>query len=121
MSSSGGEWGMLKDKAIDDNLVKYLYRNHHTSPFEMVKFTFHIRCPIFVRTHLIRHRTANVNEFSQRYSEIKDGEYYSPQEMGIRLQSKTNKQGSAPSDNEDIKRQLSEKCSEAENHLDTLF
>ena len=123
ISTAGG----LKEKATDDNLIRYLYRNHHTSPFEAVKFTFHIRCPIFVRTHLIRHRTANINEFSQRYSEIKDGDYYSPQEMGIRFQSKTNKQSSVPSnevaslgDNE-IKQQLSEKCSEAENHLDSLF
>lgn len=117
ISTAGG----LKEKAIDDNLIRYLYRNHHTSPFEAVKFTFHIRCPIFVRTHLIRHRTANINEFSQRYSEIKDGDYYSPQEMGIRLQSKTNKQSSISSDNEEIKQQLSEKCSEAESHLDSLF
>lgn len=117
ISTAGG----LKEKAIDDNLVRYLYRNQHTSPFESVKFTFHIRCPIFVRTHLIRHRTANINEFSQRYSEIKDGDYYSPQEMGIRLQSKTNKQSSVPSNDDEIKQQLSEKCSQAENYLDTLF
>lgn len=112
----------LKGKVVDDNLVRYLYRNGHTSPFESVKFTFHIKCPIFVRTHLIRHRTANINEFSQRYSEVKDGEYYSPLETGIRLQSKTNKQGSITVEDEKAElNELKQLCSHADAHIEDLF
>ena len=112
----------LKDKVSDDNLIRYLYRNGHTSPFESVKFTFHIRCPIFVRTHLIRHRTANINEFSQRYSEIKDGSYYSPLDdegSGLRIQSRLNKQSSVQDTSK--RTELEAECEKAEEHVDALF
>lgn len=98
----------LKSRDADNQLLNYLYRHSHTSPFESVKFTFHLRVPKFVRTHFIRHRTANVNEFSQRYAEIKDDAFYRPSkcpemwkvssETGtemIRTQSSVNKQGSS--------------------------
>lgn len=114
----------LKDKTADDNLVRYLYRESHTSPFESVKFTFHIRCPIFVRTQLIRHRTANINEFSQRYSVIKDSSYYSPLEsegFGLRIQSRQNKQSSSSLDSGETRDALTEKCQQAEEHVEALF
>lgn len=84
--------GSLKTEQEDIRLVRYLLRNKHTSPFEMVKFKFHLKLPIFVQRQLIRHRTANVNEISGRYTKISD-EFYEPK--SIRGQSKSNKQGSS--------------------------
>lgn len=80
----------LKSEEQDRKLVRYLLRNAHTSPLESVKLTFHISCPIFTSRHLIRHRTANVNEFSQRYAQVREG-HYTPK---LRLQCKKNKQSS---------------------------
>lgn len=77
----------------DKELIRYLMRNKHTSPFEMVEFKFHVKLPIFVARQWIRHRTANVNEKSGRYSELKD-EFYIPSNERIKLQSEVNKQGS---------------------------
>ena len=76
----------------DAKLIRYLLRNKHTSPFEMVRFKFHIKLPIFVQRQLIRHRTANVNEISGRYTKLKD-DFYEPK--NIRGQSLTNHQGSS--------------------------
>jgi thymidylate synthase (FAD) len=91
----------LKSIEADNDLIKYLYENKHTSPFEAVEFTFLIRCPLFVAVHFIRHRTASINQQSARYSKIKD-DFYTPSTMtlsdvyggGIRMQSTTNKQSS---------------------------
>lgn len=79
---------------LDRGLIRYLMRHLHTTPFEMVEFKFHIKLPIFVARQWIRHRTANVNEYSGRYSEMKD-EFYVPAQDQIRAQSSTNKQGRA--------------------------
>ncbi len=76
----------------DRGLIRYLMRHLHTTPFEMVEFKFHVKLPIFVARQWIRHRTANVNEYSGRYSEMKD-EFYVPSVEHIRPQSTTNKQG----------------------------
>ncbi len=76
----------------DRGLIRYLMRHQHTTPFEMVEFKFHVKLPIFVARQWIRHRTANVNEYSGRYSEMKD-EFYTPDEQQLRKQSVTNKQG----------------------------
>lgn len=76
----------------DRGLIRYLMRHSHTTPFEMVEFKFHCKMPIFVARQWIRHRTANVNEVSGRYSVLKD-EFYVPDEDNVRQQSKTNKQG----------------------------
>ena len=78
----------------DRNLIRYLMRNKHTSPFEMVEFKFHIKLPIFVARQWIRHRTANVNEYSGRYSEMPD-EFYIPSSDNIKKQSINNKQARA--------------------------
>ena len=78
----------------DRGLIRYLMRHLHTTPFEMVEFKFHIKLPIFVARQWIRHRTANVNEYSGRYSEMKD-EFYVPSPDQVRAQSTSNKQGRA--------------------------
>ena len=76
----------------DRGLVRYLLRHHHTTPFEMVEFKFHIAMPIFVARQWIRHRTANVNEYSARYSIVPD-RFYRPTPDSIRSQSASNRQG----------------------------
>lgn len=76
----------------DTTLIRYLMRHQHTSPFEMVELKFHIRLPIFVARQWIRHRTANVNEYSGRYSEMTD-DFYIPEIDQIRTQDEVNKQG----------------------------
>lgn len=73
----------------DRGLIRYLLRNKHTTPFEMVEFKFHIRAPIFVARQWLRHRTASVNELSARYS-IVDTCYFLPE--SLRTQSSINKQ-----------------------------
>ncbi|MFZ9870776.1 MAG: FAD-dependent thymidylate synthase [Candidatus Kapaibacteriota bacterium] len=78
----------------DRGLIRYLMRHLHTTPFEMVEFKFHVKLPIFVARQWIRHRTANVNEYSGRYSEMKD-EFYLPAPDQVRAQSDSNKQGRA--------------------------
>lgn len=81
-----------KSKSEDAALIDYLMRKRHTSPFEMVELKFHIKMPIFVARQWIRHRTANVNEYSGRYSEMPD-EFWMPTD-GWRAQDTKNKQGS---------------------------
>ncbi len=78
----------------DRALIRYLMRHWHTSPFEMVEFKFHVKLPIFVARQWIRHRTANVNEYSGRYSILRE-EFYLPEPEQVRFQSPTNKQGRA--------------------------
>ncbi|MCX7655061.1 MAG: FAD-dependent thymidylate synthase [Treponemataceae bacterium] len=76
----------------DAALIDYLLRNEHTSPFEQVVLTFHIKLPIFVARQMVRHRTARLNEISGRYSVMKD-DFYVPALEDIALQSTDNKQG----------------------------
>lgn len=79
----------------DAALIDYLLRNNHTSPFEQVVLTFHIKMPIFVARQWVRHRTARLNEVSGRYSVLQN-EAYVPTEDVLGFQSKNNKQGRAP-------------------------
>jgi thymidylate synthase (FAD) len=76
----------------DRGLIRYLARHRHTTPFEMVEFKFHHVMPIFVARQWIRHRTANVNEYSARYSVVRD-RFYKPALDSVRKQSTTNRQG----------------------------
>ncbi len=76
----------------DRDLIRYLMRHQHTSPFEMVEFKFHCKLPIFVARQWIRHRMASVNEYSLRYSQAQN-EFYLPSPEVIRKQSTTNRQG----------------------------
>ena len=77
----------------DAALIDYLLRHKHTSPFEQVILTFHLKMPIFVARQWIRHRTARLNEISGRYSVMKD-EFYAPEPGRVQKQSQANKQGS---------------------------
>jgi thymidylate synthase (FAD) len=81
-------------KSVNEDriLLRYLMRHMHTTPFEMVELKFHVKLPIFVARQWIRHRTANVNELSGRYSIMKD-EFYVPSADTIKRQSINNKQG----------------------------
>lgn len=76
----------------DEGLIRYLLRHRHTTPFEMCEIKFHIKLPIFVARQWIRHRTANVNEYSGRYS-VMDKDYYVPQPKHLAAQSSSNRQG----------------------------
>ena len=76
----------------DKGLIHYLMRHSHTTPFEMCEIKFHIKLPIFVARQWIRHRTANVNEYSARYS-ILDREFYLPAPEHLAAQSSNNRQG----------------------------
>ncbi len=81
-----------KQVSEDRGLIRYLLRHRHTTPFEMVEFKFHCAMPVFVARQWIRHRTANVNEYSGRYSVMPD-RFYRPTVDMVRKQSATNRQG----------------------------
>jgi thymidylate synthase (FAD) len=76
----------------DQGLINYLMRHRHTTPFEMCEIKYHVKLPIFVARQWIRHRTANVNEYSARYS-ILDNEFYVPAPEHLATQAATNRQG----------------------------
>jgi len=81
-----------KKVSTDSGLIKYLMRHRHSTPFEMCEIKYHVKLPIFVARQWIRHRTANVNEYSARYS-ILDKEFYLPTKGNLAAQSKSNRQG----------------------------
>lgn len=91
------------------NLIRYLIRHRHTSPFEMAEVRFHIKIPIFVMRQLVRHRTANMNEYSARYSVLSD-EHYHPEHAYVKAQSTANKQGSDGEIPDDVKAWWRERC-----------
>src|SRR6516164_9352707 len=76
----------------DQGLINYLMRHRHTTPFEMCEIKYHVKLPIFVARQWIRHRTANVNEYSARYS-ILDNEFYIPEPQHLAAQATSNRQG----------------------------
>ncbi len=76
----------------DDGLIRYLMRHWHSTPFEMCEIKLHVKLPVFVARQWIRHRTANVNEYSARYS-ILDREFYIPEPAQLAAQSVVNNQG----------------------------
>ena len=81
-----------KQVSTDSGLIKYLMRHWHSTPFEMCEIKYHVKLPIFIARQWIRHRTANVNEYSARYS-ILDKEFYLPSPEHLAAQSKNNRQG----------------------------
>ena len=97
----------------DKDLIKYLVRNRHTSPFEMIEFKFHLAMPIFIQRQWIRHRTASVNEISGRYSEFEYNFYHPPVLKG---QSNVNKQVSG-----DVLENSSENIKKMEEHSEKSF
>ncbi len=81
-----------KQVSTDSGLIKYLMRHWHSTPFEMCEIKYHVKLPIFIARQWIRHRTANVNEYSARYS-ILDKEFYLPSPEHLAAQSSSNRQG----------------------------
>src|ERR1700739_2664456 len=81
-----------KKVSEDRGLINYLMRHRHTTPFEMCEIKYHVKLPIFVARQWIRHRTANVNEYSARFS-ILDNEFYIPAPAQLAAQAATNRQG----------------------------
>lgn len=89
--SYDAEWRTGEDAGKDTKLINYLVKNHHTSPFEAVKFTFEVKAPIFVLRQWHRHRTWSFNEISARYAELPE-EFYVPKAEHIGVQNASNKQ-----------------------------
>ena len=88
-----------KPVQADRGLIRYLMRHRHTSPFEMGEVLFYVKIPIFVARQLLRHRTANINELSGRYSEMSD-QFWFPELEDLGPQSTMNNQGRAPMTND---------------------
>ncbi len=112
--SYGGNTDVTRTTVETRNLLRYMMRQKHTSPFEMAEVKFHLKLPIMVMRQLIRHRTANVNEYSGRYSEMSD-EFYVPDFDYMEAQSTTNKQGRAGTIAEEDKKvikDLIEECND---------
>lgn len=120
---SHGKDSLVKSFEENARLIKYLLTNEHTSPLEQVEFKFKIKCPLFVARQILRHRTANVNEISQRYTEVDDVFYHpSVDSLGVRLQSKSNRQASIPFPEDDPRHaEALAKLKEAEAHLDKTY
>ena len=76
----------------DAGLIRYLMRHRHTTPFEMAEIKYHVKLPIFVARQWVRHRMANINEYSARYS-VMDREFYIPAPEQLAAQSSANRQG----------------------------
>lgn len=89
--SYDAEWRAGEDEGKDAKLINYLVKNHHTSPFEAVNFTFEVKAPIFVFRQWHRHRTWSYNEISARYAQLPE-EFYVPELALITEQSSSNKQ-----------------------------
>ena len=108
----------------DAGLIRYLMRNWHTTPFEMCEIKYHVKLPIFVARQWIRHRTANVNEYSARYS-ILDREFYVPAPEHLAAQSKSNRQGRgevlAGDEAANVMRLLQEDASRAYDHYEDML
>ncbi len=104
----------------DRGLIRYLMRHRHTTPFEMVEFKFHCKMPIFVARQWVRHRTANINEYSLRYSEARD-EFYFPDPDNIQFQSTLNKQGRVGSVSKELKEKVREYFEEISNRSFEIY
>ncbi|MEM1346856.1 MAG: FAD-dependent thymidylate synthase [Pseudomonadota bacterium] len=108
----------------DAGLIRYLMRHWHSTPFEMCEIKLHVKLPLFVARQWIRHRTANVNEISARYS-ILDREFYIPAPEALAAQSSTNRQGRgevlAPEDAARVLALLREDASRAYDHYEEML
>ena len=113
-----------KKVSTDSGLIKYLMRHRHSTPFEMCEIKYHVKLPIFVARQWIRHRTANVNEYSARYS-ILDKEFYLPTKEHLAAQSKNNRQGRGDLINgkqaDDILKILKEDAEKSYNNYETIL
>ncbi len=113
-----------KSVSSDEALIRYLMRHWHTTPFEMCEAKFHVKLPIFVARQWIRHRTANVNEYSARYS-VLDREFYLPAPETLAAQSTANAQGRGetlpPSEAERVLAILKEDAARAYDHYEQML
>jgi len=113
-----------KKVSTDSGLIKYLMRHRHSTPFEMCEIKYHVKLPIFVARQWIRHRTANVNEYSARYS-ILDKEFYLPTKENLAAQSKNNRQGRGDLINgkqaDDVLKILKEDAEKSYNDYETIL
>ena len=113
-----------KKVSTDSGLIKYLMRHRHSTPFEMCEIKYHVKLPIFVARQWIRHRTANVNEYSARYS-ILDKEFYLPEKEHLAAQSKNNRQGRGDLINgkqaDDILKMLKEDAEKTYDDYETML
>lgn len=100
------------------NLLRYLMRNHHWTPYEMGEFTFHMKIPIFIARQFMRHRTFSFNEMSARYSVLPE-EYYIPET--IYDQSTTNKQGSGKEKSGHFKKTFEQECATSYGSYQSLI
>lgn len=100
-------WRAGEDQGSDERLIRYLWRNHHTTPFEAVQFTFEIKAPIFVFRQWHRHRTWSYNELSARYRELPE-EFYVPAIEHIGVQSTDSKQARVMQNGWTIEAQLAQ-------------
>lgn len=100
-------WRAGEDQGSDKRLIKYLWKNHHTSPFEAVTFTFEVKAPIFVFRQWHRHRTWSFNELSARYRELPE-EFYLPDPALIGEQSTNNKQARVINEGRDLAKRIVE-------------
>ncbi len=108
-----------KSVSSDEGLIRYLMRHRHSTPFEMCEIKFHVKLPVFVARQWIRHRTANVNEISARYS-VLDKEFYVPAPENLAAQSAVNRQGRGQvlegAEAEEVLRQLKLQSGQAYDH-----
>ncbi len=108
----------------DRGLIRYLMRHWHSTPFEMCEIKLHVKLPVFVARQWIRHRTANVNEYSARYS-ILDREFYTPAPEHLAAQSSLNNQGRGeslpPEEAERVLRILRDDASRAYDHYEAML
>lgn len=118
---SHGKDRVVKTSEENNKLIKYLATNGHTSPLEHISFTFRMKLPKFVAIHFIRHRTAKVNEISQRYAEMPD-EFYRPTLCGgVRKQSKSNRQASVQFGENEDRSEIEKLYSELESDLSAVL
>jgi thymidylate synthase (FAD) len=113
-----------KSARDDAGLIRYLMRHWHSTPFEMCEIKLHVKLPVFVARQWIRHRTANVNEYSARYS-ILDREFYTPAVEHLAAQSSVNNQGRGaalpPEEAERVLRLLREDATRAYDHYEAML
>lgn len=111
-----------KGDDADAKLVKFLITHNHGTPLESIIFKFHIKCPIFVQRHIVKHRMTSMNEISARYVKVTDG-WYTPKTF--RKQSKSNRQASQghldEEDNEKIKKLFDEKAEDIHKFYEHLL
>jgi thymidylate synthase (FAD) len=112
-----------KGDEADKKLLKYLWKNKHTSPFEMCKIAFNVKLPIFVMRQWVRHRMQNLNEISARYTDLPN-QFYIPEEWRSNLGAGQNKQQSqvdSTLEHKDLTKTVALHCAESYHFYETLL